>query len=72
MNPEDQLVLVVALVWLLALTLFALPALIAFRRGDPNRWLILVCNVSFVGWVVAMAVAVYPIFLWRQPPDSDD
>ncbi|WP_267422606.1 superinfection immunity protein [Methylobacterium sp. GC_Met_2] len=62
MNPEDQLVLFVAYVWLIVLAGFALPSVIAFRRRDPNRWLILAINASVVGWVVALALAVYPMF----------
>jgi len=62
MSPENQLVLFVALVWLIVLALFALPSLIAFRRGAPNRWLIMAINASVVGWVVALIMAVYPQF----------
>lgn len=72
MNPEDQLVLFVALVWLFVLALFALPSLIAFRRGDPNRWLILAINASVVGWAVALIMAVYPLFHLGGPTGSDD
>lgn len=61
MNLEDQLVLAVACVWLIALAVFALPSVIAFQRRDPNRWLILAINVSVVGWVVALALTVYPL-----------
>lgn len=61
MNPEDQLVLAVACVWLIVLAVFALPTIIAFRRRDPNRSLILALNASVVGWIVALALAVYPL-----------
>lgn len=72
MNPEDQLVLFVGLVWLLVLVLFALPSVIAFRRGDPSRWLILAINASVAGWAVALIMAVYPLFRLGRPTGSDD
>jgi len=74
MNPENQLVLFVAYVWLIVLTGFALPLVIAFRRRDPNRWLILTINASLVGWVVALALAVYPLLRLGRliGPDVDD
>ena len=61
MNPEEQLVLFATCLWLVVLMVFALPTLIAFRRCDPNRWLILAINGSVVGWAVALIVAVYPL-----------
>ena len=62
MNPEDQLVLFVACVWLIVLAGFALPSVIAFRRRDPNRWLILAINASVVGWAISLIMALSPMF----------
>lgn len=61
MNPEEQLVLFAACLWLIVLMVFALPTLMAFRRCDPNRWLILAINASVVGWAVALAFSVCPL-----------
>lgn len=61
MNPEDQLVLAVACVGLIVLTVLALPPIIAFRRRDLNRWLILAINASVIGWAVALALSVGPL-----------
>lgn len=74
MNPEDQLVLFVACVWLIVLAGFALPSVIAFRWRDPNRWLILAINTSVVGWAVALALSVYPLLRLGglKAPDVDD
>ncbi|WP_342112097.1 hypothetical protein [Methylobacterium sp. SI9] len=71
MNPEDQLVLFVACVWLIVLAGFALPSVIAFRQRDPNRWLILAINASVVGWLLTLALAVYPLFRADRPRGSD-
>lgn len=62
MNPEDQLVLFVACIYLLVLVVFALPSVIAFRRRDPNRWLILAINASVVGWAISLIMALSPMF----------
>lgn len=62
MNPEDQLVLFVAVVWVIVLAGFALPSVIAFRRRDPNRWLILAINASVVGWAISLIMALSPMF----------
>ena len=61
MSPNAGLLVAVGCTCLLIATLFALPTLIAFCRGDPSRWLILVFNASCVGWLVALALAVYPL-----------
>lgn len=66
MKPEDQLVLFVACVWLIVLAGFAMPSVIAFRRRDPNRWLILAINASVVGWAVALALSVGPLLRLRN------
>lgn len=71
MNHEDQLVLFVACVWLIVLAVFALPSVIAFWRGDPKRWLILATNVSVVGWVMALVLAVYPLLRLGRLIGSD-
>ena len=67
MNPADQLVLFVAVVWLIVLTGFALPSVIAFRRRDPNRWMILAINASIVGWVISLIMALSPTFRSGAP-----
>lgn len=74
MNPENKLVLAVACIWLIVLAVFALPTIIAYRRWDPNRWLIQALNASVVGWDVALALAVYPLLrLGRlKGPDQGD
>ena len=61
MSPDAKLLLAVGCACLLIATLFALPTLIAFHRHDPNRRLILAFNASWVGWLVALALAVYPL-----------
>lgn len=71
MTAEAELFAAVICVYLLALTLFALPSLIAFKRGDPNRRLVLALNLSFVGWLVAVVLAVYPMVRWRPPVDRN-
>ncbi|MGU3539684.1 hypothetical protein [Methylobacterium sp. A54F] len=65
-----DLILAVICAYLFALTVFALPSFVAFRRRDPNRWLILAFNSSIVGWVVALALAVYPLFRSGQPSSA--
>ncbi|MEU5400957.1 superinfection immunity protein [Streptomyces sp. NPDC005963] len=53
------------LLTILALTgvvIFLAPALIAFNRTAPNRYLVLVINLffgaTFIGWVIALALAL--------------
>lgn len=71
MNPQDTLALAVTFIWLIVLAVFALPSVIAFWRGDPKRWLILATNVSMVGWVMALVLAVYPLLRLGRLIGSD-
>ena len=47
---------------LVVLTVYGLPSIIAYQRRAPNLWSVVVINVllgwTFVGWVVALAMAV--------------
>lgn len=61
-DGEGRLLAYVVVVYLLLIVLYPLPALIAFRRSHPNRWLILAVNVmlgaSVIGWAVALIWAL--------------
>ena len=61
LSPDTGLLVAVGCTCLLVATLFALPSLIAFQQHDPNRRVILAFNASCVGWLVALALAVYPL-----------
>lgn len=58
-----------AYLWLLALAglavLFVVPTIIAFRRGHPNRWPILIVNVCLggtgLGWAAALIWALHAV-----------
>jgi hypothetical protein len=38
--------------------IYAAPTLLAFRRNHPNRWIILVINVSFGGTIIGWGIAL--------------
>jgi hypothetical protein len=52
---------------LVGLTICLIPAVIAFRRGHPNRWVILVVCIVFgatgIGWLVALIWALQIVHL---------
>lgn len=64
MSPEE-----LVFFWLLGLAglclLYFAPSIIAFRRGHPNRWFILVVNVflgsTSIGWGVALIWALHVV-----------
>ncbi len=64
--------MVMALIALAVVVLFlyGLPTFIAFGRGHPNRWLILIVNVAvggtIVGWLVALIWALKAAHLADQ------
>ena len=50
---------------------YALPTIVAFRRGHPNRYVILVVNLAFggtiIGWGIALAWALHAV---HRPEDA--
>ncbi|MGY1709834.1 superinfection immunity protein [Geodermatophilus sp. SYSU D00758] len=66
----------IALVLLLALSLYFLPTIVALLRRAPDRGTVVVLNLflgwTFMGWVAALAIAsrsrVEPIVIVPQPP----
>jgi hypothetical protein len=45
--------------------IYVVPSIVAFRRGHPSRWIILVINLAFggtiIGWGVAQAWALHAV-----------
>lgn len=55
---------------LFVLVVYAVPTIVAFYRGHPNRWPILIVNIAFgatfVGWLAALIWAAHAI---HRPTD---
>lgn len=53
---------------------YVLPTVVAFYRGHPNRWLILIVNVAFgatfVGWLGALVWAAHAAHKPTDPASS--
>lgn len=69
MPTSDAIVL--SLFFIAVAVVYILPTLVAFRRGHPNRYVILVVNVAFggtiIGWGVALAWALHAV---HRPEDA--
>jgi len=56
---DDGAVVLLVVVGLAALAIYLLPSIVAFSRGHPNRWVILVINVAagvtVLGWLLTLA-----------------
>lgn len=73
MNDLSGAILLIVYVtfWLLAILLLVMPAIIAFRRGHPNRWLILLVNVVLAGTVIGwLAALVWALRIVRVPGED--
>ena len=56
---DDRPILILFLLGTIVFCLiYMAPSIIAFRRGHPNRWLILVINFAFGGTVIGWGVAL--------------
>ncbi|MFI5410594.1 superinfection immunity protein [Kaistia sp. UC242_56] len=62
-SPSDDAVVLFFLAILVVVALvYAIPSIIAFSRGHPNRWAILVVNLCFgatlIGWLICLVWAM--------------
>jgi hypothetical protein len=76
--PGIGLLLAGTLVLIASVFIYFLPAFVAFRRGHPSRWAILLVNLFFgasiVGWIIALiwALSAVTVVVVNQvsPPGS--
>lgn len=71
---SDDIVGLVAVLCLLAVALYFLPSIIAFRRRHPNRYAILVVNLLFggtgIGWLGCLVWSLNAVHLPVDPGRS--
>jgi len=57
-HSDDDILMAVAMFWLIVGVIYLVPTIIGFVRNHPNRWLILLLNVVFgatlLGWLGAL------------------
>ncbi len=71
---QDNWVFGVGILLVVFLLIIAFPTLIAFWRGHPNRYLILVLNLFFatgVTWVIALIWSLHKAHISNKPDGSD-
>ncbi|ESX09920.1 peptidase [Mesorhizobium sp. LSJC265A00] len=65
----------IAVIMLLAAVVYELPAIIAFMRGHPNRWLILVLCTALAGtgvvWLGCLVWAFMAVHISKEPSGSN-
>ena len=64
----------VSLIYLIGGIIYLIPSIVAFRRGHPNRWLILVLNIVFggtgIGWLGCLVWACHAAHITKDPHGS--
>lgn len=65
---------IIILLYLIAGAIYLIPSIVAFRRGHPNRWLILALNVTFggtgIGWLGCLVWAFHAAHITKDPEGS--
>ncbi|WP_127144282.1 superinfection immunity protein [Pelagibacterium montanilacus] len=74
-QSTNDLLLIFGLLYGALFIIYVIPTVVAFYRGHPNRWIILIINFAFgatvLGWLIAMVWAMGAVHRTRDPDGTN-